>query len=271
MKHLVKAAVVTAALALGSTAAMAQTIPPDPPNPIPQPLDGNGGLIFWAWDPVRNVSLTVNLGLTLNDVLPSTNMTSGAGFTLNFGELGGYSAAFSGSQATNIQWGVGTADFASPFRLVATGPTDPTGLFMNVGGVNASAGFANTYIFGINFACPTTDSCFSPDQNQTQYAGQRSWAENFGGGLGWNATANPGQALGFYLVSNPPGRPTSQTPATIQQYANAAGIGQWLLSTAGQLTYSIPAVPLPAAAWLLISGLLGFGVVSRRREAGAKV
>jgi hypothetical protein len=273
MKQLFHAAVVTAAIALGSTAAMAQSVPPNPTNPIPEPSTGNGGLIFWAFDAVRGVSLTTNLGLRLDEILPATsNMTSGAGFTLDFGTLANYSSTFAASTLGNIVWGVGTADSLAPgLRVVATGPLDSTGLFMNVSGVTASAQAANGFIGSVNFACPgPSASCVVTDPLANGYAGNGEvWGANFALGLGWNATTNPGNALGFYYVTTPPGRPSSTSPAIIQQYANAAGVGQWLLTTAGNLTYSIPAVPLPAAAWLLLSGLLGLGVVSRRRVATA--
>jgi hypothetical protein len=53
-------------------------------------------------------------------------------------------------------------------------------------------------------------------------------------------------------------------------FTNASGTGTWLLTAAGDLTYTIPGsappVPLPAAAWLFASGLLGLAGVGRRRS-----
>jgi hypothetical protein len=49
---------------------------------------------------------------------------------------------------------------------------------------------------------------------------------------------------------------------SLQTFGNA------LNSSVGGAFYSTPApVPLPAAAWLLLSGLAGLGFVARRRQA----
>jgi hypothetical protein len=59
---------------------------------------------------------------------------------------------------------------------------------------------------------------------------------------------------------------------TITPIHNASGNGTWALSASGDLTYTIAgvsAVPLPAAIWLLGSGLLGLAGVSRRKKTAA--
>jgi hypothetical protein len=50
-------------------------------------------------------------------------------------------------------------------------------------------------------------------------------------------------------------------------YNNSTGAGLWTLSGDGVLSYSLAGtqVPLPAAVWLMLSGLTGLGVMGRRR------
>jgi len=231
---------------------------------------GNGGLIVSAFDTVRGVSLVQFLGLKFNDVQPA-NLENPAGGTLNFGVLDKWSTVFTGSDLANIQYNVTAASVdggaINQRQLLTTGAAGGIGNVQNnaaAGGAAASLTFVNT---NITAGCGTVNSCIALDSTQTQYAGQASWGNKLNGQLPFITTAAVGTALGFYSLT-----PTSTSPpalATKHQYANATGIGTWLLGTDGTLTYSIPGpvgeVPLPAAVWLLLSGLAGFGAVSRRK------
>lgn len=271
MKRLLTAAAATAVLAAASGIAVGQTVPTQPVSgPVPTPDSGNGGLFVWAYDAVRNVSLVDYLGLSLNDVLPTSNMTTD-GFTLDFGVVSQYSTIFGASSASNIRWGVGAADFQggiSSMSLVSTGPLANSTLFMNAAGLSSANGQMNNFLLSVNGACATTNPCTATSPDAGQYAGQSTWADTWGGGLGWEATATVGTALGFYRVTPGPGaRPTT---AVVTAYASLAGnYGQWLLDEAGHLTYSVPSVPLPAAVWLLLSGAAGVFTVGRRRRGAA--
>jgi hypothetical protein len=277
MKRILSAAAVAAVLAIGSSAVFAQTVPAQPVSgPIPTPGEGNGGLIFWAYDATRNVSIVDYLGLSFNDVVPTGTDMNTPGKVLDFGNIGSFASTFAASQNSNIFWGVAATDFlggVTSTRIVSTGPVGGTvdAGAMNSAGLTAAAGKINDFILSVNAAC-TTNPCTANDPNQGQYAGTSLWADNFGGGLGWQATANPGEALGFYLVNAAAGpRPTGAV-TTAFQAANGS-YGEWLLDVTGNLTYSVAndtaPVPLPAGVWLLLSGLSGLVTIARRRNAAA--
>ena len=75
-----------------------------------------------------------------------------------------------------------------------------------------------------------------------------------------------GSALDFYLAT-----PVIHKNAVVTPFANSQGNGFWFLSSGGDLTWNVlaapSAVPLPAAIWLLASGLAGLGAIGRRRLA----
>ena len=68
----------------------------------------------------------------------------------------------------------------------------------------------------------------------------------------------------------------SATSATVTQFGNSAGFATLTLASSGDLTYSLAAaappaaVPVPAAMWLMGSGLVGIGGMIRRRKAAAQ-
>lgn len=271
MKTFIKALAVTAVLALSSTAALAQTVPTQPaPGPVPSPSTGDGGLIVVIWDAVRGVSLTQYLGLTLSQILPTgTNMQT-AGFELNFGVLGNYASIFGTSDAANIQYMIVAADSTGGTfngRNIATtsalGAPYPT--TSNQRGRDAASAVNN--FLGNTNGCSNATPCIATAADQGTYAGGTNFGSNLGSQLLASSAGTVGTALGFYLLST---GTSGVTAATVAVYQSAAGFAQWLLGTNGSLVYSVPGanvVPLPAAVWLLLSGLVGVGAIARRRGA----
>ena len=91
------------------------------------------------------------------------------------------------------------------------------------------------------------------------YYNNATWGDNMGNS-GFTTSATVGNSIAFYFLN------TSDVDYDTTILRN---LGSWNLSTAGMLTYTSNAtvVPVPAAAWLFGSGLLGLVGVARRKVA----
>lgn len=274
MKTFLRALAATAVLAAGSAGALAQTVPAQPaPGPIPLPDTGNGGLIVVIWDAVRGVSLTQYLGLRLDEILPTGTNMEQEGFSLDFGVLGNYASLFGASEQANIQYMVLAGDTTggtfSGRRLATTaalGAPYPVTQSVRVRDANTAV---QDFLRDGN-GCNAQTPCIATSTSVNEYAGGANFGAFVGSQLLASSAATVGQALGFYLLSS---GNTALQIATVDVYQSVGGMfAQWLLSTDGRLVYSVGSstvVPLPAAVWLLLSGLLGVGTIGRRRALAA--
>ncbi len=301
MQLSLKTLVAAAGLALASAGALAQTAPTVPPQPAPIPpgglnpgalpeQEGQGPLLVAVWDTTTGSSLVQYLGLNYSQV-GVADMTV-AGTVLNFGTLSGFGTTFADAiasgQTNRLQYLVVAADtnptvgLGDPYGngLRVTGQPNVATVF-NTGvsdgnGVTGAGNQIQTYIeqvinqpFAAPTACNFTNPC-SIVGNSTSpiYFGRAVLGADLGGNISSSSSyaGNVGSALSFFDLFVPDDPNFETFAAVAQQYQGA----QWLLSATGQLVYSVEGtapVPLPAAAWLLLSGLAGLGTVARRRSA----
>lgn len=224
------------ALALGSMSAFAE------------PID-TGGLFFTARDVTNNTSFVVNLDVSSADFLASNS-----NYVLGGTGLSSLTTWLSTADRTNTLFSI-QGSLSTPVGGLTTSNTIETEPLVDTRsgpisvGLDSIATFigVQNQILGSSNGAQTNDGDFFND---------------FGSpAIGFQSEALLGSALGFYqLVQG--GR------ATQGSFSNLGGT--WLLDFAGgqaSLTYSVSAVPLPAAFWLLGSGLLGMMGVSRRKSA----
>lgn len=257
MKALFTKLLPAAALVLGSSMALAVPVI-NPTSIVASEVDGgndDGRLVFVAFDSTRQVSVVQALGLTIS------SFDAASTGNLEFGQVGSWSTLFSGSASSDILWGVfaldtngaantagnrtvlGTTDLANvsftDTQVVQTG-TSLGGYASIIAGLNPSIATSNSdpnYVGGFSFSgfATSSSSAFWDNAGDSQYFYKATRGSSLG----------TGQAIKSYYA------------------------GLFTLSETGFLNYVVATseVPLPAAVWLLLSGLSGLGVVGRRRAA----
>jgi hypothetical protein len=262
-------ALLSAGMLAAMQPALAQTtqadIPANPTLPIPSgTTDSDAGLVLSVWSPSLPLSLTYYTGLTYSDV-QQNDIASDAGLVLDFGLVPQWNEISSATDLVYHLIAVDATGTNAARGLVTTAAfgSDPfTGNNADVASITGTNGYTG-FVTAVNQFCASNPCVNTVD------AGQDSWGASYNGALNVSAAGSVGTALGFYQMLGVTGGTTAT--ATVTRFQNSLGnLGTWLLTQEGRLTYSIaggPVVPLPAAVWLLISGLAGLGVVSRRRVA----
>ena len=269
VKNLVFVAVAAVSVASGAHAA------------IDLGTTGNGELFLAAWDPVAKVSYTRDLGYNMDDFLPA-NVSSLAqqGTTLNSATDANWANFISRVNPAEVRWNIGALDSTGSglngeryLTTVTLGQESLVPALRN--GAVTSWDLADGLPQSVNaFGTHLTQadgSAVNISDDGTAYAGLlSSWAHNWGTKSNFSTDAAPGESLAFFYIT--PSNTRSVSFASNTQYGyDQAGVfkaASWTLDANGGLSFKVPpAVPVPAAVWLLGSALVGLVGVVRRRAA----
>ncbi len=282
MKSIVKPLAAAISLALASAAAHAQLAPPSMGASAPA---SQSQLILAIWDNNSPVSEVVSLNYSYAD-LTAANLNvnsatspfttavnpltgSGSVYQLNFGIVPQFASTFSNISGNATQYLVASANGT---YADVTGSTQQPITAAYLTDINNAVTGELANMLSSPSTPVNTGYYIDPTGAQT-YSVNSATSLMQSGNLGTVTSqfgGSVGTALGFYNVVTPSSR-GSQLPAPQTQFGNANGTGFWYLSTSGQLSYNVPAgavsaVPLPAAFWLLASGVAGLGTIGRRRR-----
>lgn len=256
------------------------------------PNTNNGSLWLTVWDTTTGAtnSYARDLGVTINQFLPTGitgvagdgspvgTRTPESGLNLSFATDALFASTFSSIPTASLAWNIYGADSvvggaSGQARIVTTAVTTTvTTPTFSQANVSAGAIRANTLggVLNTTYGCASASSCAVTDGGAGGFGGGPNWGTTIGGTTGTLQTAGSiGTLLNFfYFASNGTSGFTQANGKTV--FANSLGRATWSLDGSGNLAYSLAGapseVPVPAAAWLLGSGLFGLVGVARRRK-----
>jgi hypothetical protein len=231
---------------------------------------GNSSLFLTVWNGANSYSR--DLGTTLDGFLASA--ATGATFA---GDA--LFASVFGTSTAPLSWNIAAGDTTyvvgtDPARLLVTGGLGLTPTGTRTGLI--TAGTAVTLMTSnLNAAgCATAASCTvlagAAGDGSITAPTANAWGSNIGGGTTIATVGGATSQLAMYLLSSIGGTAGLTNSVTQSSFSASGQQSYFTLNAAtGAVTWNVASVPVPAAVWLLGSGLLGLIGVGRRKSVVA--
>jgi hypothetical protein len=239
---------------------------------------GNSSFAMLAYNTVTSSYYVRDLGYLLNSFLPSSittasgdgavtgTMTPEAGANIVWATDDRFSTWISGMTLSDVKWTVAAGDaqatsgITNLSRALVAMSSAPAPAVTNLGVRNGVASAA-----GVSGLATQNSGMGGSATGSTVLA---SFLSN--NSFGASTLTGLGNAASLYYYATTAGTGSNTGAANFTQFGNSLNFATLTLGTSGNLTYDLqPAsvVPVPAAAWLMGSGLLGLIGAARRRKA----
>lgn len=250
-KSLLLAAAVTAATFSGVANAAIDGIAATGDNAI------NSDLVFFIYDTANDLSYVQNLDVNYKTMITPTPGSFSGSFNLDASKLN----IFSASNSANLVWGMSATGFdytdpdGSQLGFISN-RAFPAGQDINL--IGAMNNTFNTFGKAINFFSPigTADALSATGASASLLS---SAVKDF---AAFDQAANVSATQNLWFIHT-----DAAYELGIQELASA---NPWVLNLTTNTVSSagtVAPVPLPAAAWLMFSALMGLGGIARRRNA----
>jgi len=270
MKFNLKALVVASAAALVAGHASADMV-----TGYNEGATYNGSLFLAVWDSSNNKSYVRDLGTYLQSFLPATAAPA-AGYSTTFtAATSAFTTQFGASTASNIRWaviGADSIDIDGSMRYMTTMATSTTPTAFNTGGVRTVAANAASYMGDLTTASGTDFSADGTEYVSTGVASTDAAGSLIAAPLNayFSNSVFSDYGSAYFWLGTAADTNGDSAAAVWAQYSNG-NLATMTLASNGTLSYSVSAVPtqlpVPAAAWLMASGLAAMGVAAKRRKA----
>lgn len=231
-------------------------------------IDGpkvNSDLVLFVYDNAKDLSYVQNLNVNYKDIIGANGSYSNS-FNLNAASLN----IFSGSLASDLIWGMAATgadlefDAGSLIGSLFSSTATPT--VTDYGDIAAQNLQFTLLADSINFnsAIGTSNSLYGTGASASVLsASVNAFSDNVSFAASFPNAAAVGTAQSLWFV-----HADDDWNASASSLASA---NTWVLdlgaNTLSSAAVPVAPIPLPAAAWLMFSALMGLGGIARRRNA----
>jgi hypothetical protein len=228
--------------------------------------DPPGELFYTVWDATNQVTYTRDLGISIVEFLGNPNQT------ISLAPDALYTSTFSGVDSSSLVYTVAAFnnrfdDFPGAYGyLIGTNSGAANVSVPDITALQTELANGASYVIGANSVDGGNPVDYVANRSGLSHPGDSGywgdtdyWNGNLGNTTPFSTQATVGSSLAFFALLLNEGGETVDTV----QFANV-----WTLAANGMLTYAPGGqVPLPAAAWLLLSALTGLVGVGHGRRS----